>query len=60
MLPANFVGAYAMDKGDIQKLPMGLKATCNLGREMVSLVDKKFEYSGEFPINFYGFGTHTH
>jgi multimeric flavodoxin WrbA len=60
MLPANFVGAYATERGDIQKLPMGLKAAYNLGREMVLLVDKKFEYLVEFPINFYGFGTHTH
>jgi multimeric flavodoxin WrbA len=60
MLPANFVGAYAMDKGDIEKLERGRKAACDLGRQMVKLVSMNFKYPSEFSSNFYAFGTHTH
>lgn len=60
MLPANFVGAYATGKGDITDRKKGLQAAFNLGREMVQLVDKKFEYPREFHFNHYAFGTHTH
>jgi multimeric flavodoxin WrbA len=60
MLPANFVAAYATEKGDIKSRVQGLKAAFNMGREMVQLVDKKFEYPSEFGVNFFGFGTHTH
>ncbi len=60
MLPANFVGAYATEKGTATTLVNGMKASFNLGREMVQLVDKKFEYPAEFNVNFFGYGTHTH
>jgi len=60
MLPANFVAAYATEKGDATKLEIGMKAAFNLGKEMVQLVDKKFEFPAEFPRNFFAFGTHTH
>lgn len=60
MLAANFVGAYATEKGDANALENGMKASYNLGREMVQLVEKKFEYPREFNPNFFGFGTHTH
>ena len=60
MLPANFVGAYATGKGDITERKKGLQASFDLGREMVQLVNKKFEYSREFHFNHYAFGTHTH
>ncbi len=60
ILAANFVGAYATEKGDATALEQGMKASFNLGREMVQLVNKKFEYPSEFHTNFFGFGTHTH
>ena len=60
MLPANFVAAYATEKGDAAQLEKGMTAAFNLGKEVVQLVDKKFEFPSEFPRNFYAFGTHTH
>ncbi|MHA1884974.1 MAG: flavodoxin family protein [Promethearchaeota archaeon] len=60
MLPANFVAAYATDKGNVRQREKGMEAAFKLGIEMVQLVDKKFEYPAEFPRNYFGFGTHTH
>lgn len=60
MLPANFVGAYATEKGNAASLVNGMKASFDLGREMVQLVNKKFEYPPEFHFNFFAYGTHTH
>jgi len=60
MLPANFVGAYATGKGDIENREKGLQAAFDLGRQMVQLAEKKFEYPEEFNSNFFAFGTHTH
>lgn len=59
MLPANFVAAYATGKGDARKLEKGMNAAFKLGKEIVLLVDKKFEFPDEFPRNFFAFGTHT-
>ncbi len=60
MLPANFVGAYATDKGDIKQREQGMKAAWDLGRQMVKLVSMNFEYPSEFRSNFFAYGTHTH
>jgi multimeric flavodoxin WrbA len=60
MLPANFIAAYATEKGNVTSLVHGMRAAFNMGREMVQLVEKKFEYPAESGINFFGFGTHTH
>jgi multimeric flavodoxin WrbA len=60
MLPANFVAAYATEKGGATKLEKGMDAAFRLGKEIVQLVDKKFEFPNEFPRNFFAFGTHTH
>jgi len=57
MLPANFVAAYANAKGDVKKLENCLKAANNLGRQMVFLVDKKFEYPKEIEGAHFGYGT---
>ena len=60
MIPANLVAAYATQKGDIKKREQGMKAAWELGREMVQLAAKKFEYPGEFRRNSFAYGTHTH
>jgi len=60
MLPANLVAAYATGKGEIRKRELGMKASWNLGREMVQIAAKKFEFPGEFTRNFFAYGTHTH
>ncbi len=60
MLPANLVAVYANDKGEVRKMERGMKAAYNLGREMVQIAAKGFEYPAEFRRNHYAFGTHTH
>ena len=60
MLPANLVTAYAGNKGEIRKREQGMKAAWDLGREMVQLAAKKFEFPREFRRNFFAYGTHTH
>ena len=60
IFPANFVAAYATNKGDASQLEKGMNSAFRLGKEMVQLVKKKFEYPKEFPPNFFAFGTHTH
>jgi multimeric flavodoxin WrbA len=57
MIPANFVAAYAEKKGNARDLPNGLKAAYNLGRQMVMIAAKKFEYPKEIEGSHYGYGT---
>lgn len=59
MLPANYVAAYGGAKGDVKKLEKGMKAARDLGRQMVQLVAKKFEYPAEFMAPPIAYGTHT-
>lgn len=59
ILPANYVAAYAGAKGDIRKLEQCMKATRELGRQIVRLAAKKFEYPSEFRRQSFGYGTHT-
>ena len=60
MLPAKFVAAYALEKGEVRKREQGMKAAWELGREMVHLVRKKFEFPSEFGRSHFAYGTHTH
>lgn len=60
MVPANLVAVYASNKGDIREMKQGMQAAHNLGREMVQIAAKKFEYPAEFTRNFFAYGTHTH
>ena len=60
MLPANLVAVYATSKGEVRKMEQGMKAAHNLGREMVQIAEKGFQYPKGFGRNFHGFGTHTH
>jgi multimeric flavodoxin WrbA len=57
MLPANFVAAYALNKGEVRNLPKGMKAAKDLGRQVALLVAKKFEYPKEIQGAHYGYGT---
>ena len=60
MLPANYVAMYSGAVDDLKKLEKGMKAAGELGRQMVKLVEKKFEYPEDFPPRPFAFGTHTH
>lgn len=59
MLPANFVAAYGRDAGDVRNLEKCMKAAFDLGRQMVLLARKKFEYPKEIPRARVAYGTHT-
>jgi multimeric flavodoxin WrbA len=59
MLPANYVAAYAGPPGDVSKLEKCMKAAFDLGRQMVVLAAKKFEYPPEFMARSLAYGTHT-
>jgi multimeric flavodoxin WrbA len=59
MLPANYVAAYAGPEGDVRKLEKCMKAAFDLGRQMVILAAKKFEYPDEFMGPSIAYGTHT-
>ena len=48
MLAAEYVSAYATDKGAIKNNERAMKAAWELGREMAQLVMKKFEFPEEF------------
>ena len=60
MLPANYVAAYAREKGEVEKRERAMKAAWELGREMVQLAMKKFEFPSEFKRSIFAYGTHTH
>jgi multimeric flavodoxin WrbA len=59
MVPANLVGVYGYHKGDVREMKRGIQAAHNLGREMVQIAAKKFEYPAEFTRSFFAYGTHT-
>lgn len=57
MLPASFIAAYGSGRGDVKNLEKCMKATRELGREMVQIVAKNFQYpEGGTHI---AYGTHT-
>ena len=60
MLPASYVAMYSGAVDDLHKLEKGMKAARDLGRQMVKLAEKKFEYPEEFPPRPFAFGTHTY
>ena len=59
MVPANFVAAYAVSPGEVQNLEKCMKATFDLGRQMVLIARKKFEYPQDIERPRIAFGTHT-
>lgn len=59
MLPANYVALYSGAVDDVKKLEKGMTAARDLGRQMVKMAEKNFEYPEEFPSTHFAFGTHT-
>ncbi len=59
MLPANYVAMYSGAVDDLQKLEKGMAAARDLGRHMVKVAEKNFEYPEEFLPGPFAFGTHT-
>lgn len=48
MVPADYVAAYASEKGVVRKDEQAMKEAWELGREIVQLVRKGFEFPSEF------------
>ena len=59
ILPANYVAAYPGAASDIREMKQGMEAARQLGRQMVQIAAKKFEYPGEFRRASFAYGTHT-
>ncbi len=59
ILPASFVAAYAANKGDVNKLEKCMMAATDLGKQMVKIAEKRFQYPEEFKASHFGYGTHT-
>jgi multimeric flavodoxin WrbA len=57
MLPAHFVAAYPVT--DLEQMEKCMKATYDLGRQIVRIAARKFEYPADIPRQSIGFGTHT-
>jgi multimeric flavodoxin WrbA len=57
MLPAHFVAAYPVT--DLKQMEKCMKATYDLGRQVVQIAAKKFEYPRDLPRRSIGYGTHT-
>jgi multimeric flavodoxin WrbA len=59
MLPASFVAAYGSNKGDVKEMDGCLKASGDLGRQMVKIIEQGFRYPEGMKANYIAFGTHT-
>jgi multimeric flavodoxin WrbA len=59
MLPANFVAAYGVSRGDVANMEKTMKAALDLGRQIVKIAGKKFEYPVDIPPVHIAYGTHT-
>jgi multimeric flavodoxin WrbA len=57
MLPANFVAAYGGT--ELTEMEKCMKATFDLGRQMVALAKMNFKYPDEFRGRAIAYGTHT-
>ncbi len=55
MLSTDFVYGYARSKGDIRKDKHAMKASAELGRQMVSIAEQKFRYPEEYDVAIYRF-----
>jgi multimeric flavodoxin WrbA len=58
MLPATFIAAYGSNKGDVKDFEQCMKASADLGRNMVKIIEKKFVYPNA-KANYMAYGTHT-
>jgi len=55
MLLADFVYGYAREKGDIRKDKHAMKAARELGRQIVLIAERKFQYPEEYDVAIYRF-----
>ena len=53
MLSTDFVYGYARNKGDIRKDKHAMKASRELGRQIVLMAERKFKYPEEYDVAIY-------
>ena len=59
MLPANYVAAYGGAEGEVKDLEKCMQACNDLGRQMVQIATKNFQYPNEIGRSSFAYGTHT-
>ncbi len=59
IIPANYVAAYPTPQSGLKEMEKCLKASYDLGRQMVLIAEQKFEYPKEIPRSAPAYGTHT-
>ena len=59
MLPGGFIAAYARPKGEVKDMEECMKATYNLGRQIVALAKMNFKYPLELMGRPIAYGTYT-
>ena len=57
ILPANFLAGYGLEKGDAAKLENGMKAAREIGKQMVQIAAKGFEYPKDIKASVFAYGT---
>ena len=57
ILPANFLAGYGLEKGDAAKLENGMKAAREIGKQMVQIAAKGFEYPRDIKAPVFAYGT---
>ena len=57
MVPANFLAGYGLQKGDTKNLQNGILAARDVGRQMVKIAAKGFEYPADIRASVFGYGT---
>ncbi len=57
MLPANFVGAYGSERGEVKQLKNCMKTAKDMGRQVALLAAMKFKYPEEIDSTKHGYGT---
>jgi multimeric flavodoxin WrbA len=59
IIPANYVAAYPVPQAGLKEMEKCLKASYDLGRQMVLIAARKFEYPRDIPRSVPAYGTHT-
>lgn len=57
IIPANFIGSYGLEKGEVKNLENGRKAARDVGRQIVKIAAKGFEYPNDIRGSVFGYGT---
>ncbi len=60
MLSTDFVYGYARKKGDVNKDKHAMKASRELGRQIVLIAERKFQYPEEYDVAIYRFVKREH